>query len=26
VEEFDGVYSEEELRMMRIKFLSNMGN
>jgi ATP-dependent DNA helicase RecQ len=26
VEEFDGVYSEEELRMMRIKFLSIMGN
>jgi ATP-dependent DNA helicase RecQ len=26
VEEFDGVYSEEELRMMRIKFLSQMGN
>lgn len=26
IEEFDGVYSEEELRMMRIKFLSIMGN
>lgn len=26
VEEFDGVYSEEELRMARIKFLSIMGN
>ncbi len=26
IEEFDGVYSEEELRMMRIKFLSLMGN
>ncbi|KAA3649984.1 MAG: DNA helicase RecQ [Bacteroidetes bacterium] len=26
LEEFDGVYSEEELRMMRIKFLSIMGN
>ena len=26
LEEFDGVYSEEELRMMRIKFLSQMGN
>jgi len=26
VEEFDGVYSEEELRMMRIKFLSQLGN
>src|SRR5690554_793069 len=26
IEEFDGVYSEEELRMMRIKFLSQMGN
>lgn len=26
VEEFDGVYSEEELRMMRVKFLSIMGN
>ena len=26
VEEFEGVYSEEELRMMRIKFLSEMGN
>ena len=26
VEEFDGTYSEEELRMMRIKFLSIMGN
>ncbi len=26
VEEFEGVYSEEELRMMRIKFLSIMGN
>lgn len=26
VEEFEGVYSEEELRMMRIKFLSMMGN
>ena len=26
VEEFDGIYSEEEMRMMRIKFLSIMGN
>ncbi len=26
IEEFDGVYSEEELRMVRIKFLSLMGN
>ncbi|MBL4709335.1 MAG: DNA helicase RecQ [Flavobacteriales bacterium] len=26
VEEFDETYSEEELRMMRIKFLSIMGN
>lgn len=26
VEEFDEVYSEEELRLMRIKFLSNLGN
>lgn len=26
LDEFDGVYSEEELRMMRIKFLSIMGN
>lgn len=26
VEEFDEAYSEEELRMMRIKFLSIMGN
>jgi ATP-dependent DNA helicase RecQ len=26
IEEFDGAYSEEELRMMRIKFLSMMGN
>ena len=26
VEEFDGVYSEEELRMMRVKFLSQLGN
>ena len=26
IQEFDGTYSEEELRMMRIKFLSIMGN
>lgn len=26
LEEFDGVYSEEELRMMRVKFLSILGN
>lgn len=26
VEEFDDAYSEEEMRLMRIKFLSNMGN
>lgn len=26
IEEFDGAYSEEELRLMRIKFLSVMGN
>jgi ATP-dependent DNA helicase RecQ len=26
VEEFDEAYSEEELRLMRIKFLSNLGN
>jgi ATP-dependent DNA helicase RecQ len=26
IEEFDEAYSEEELRLMRIKFLSNMGN
>ena len=26
LEEFDETYSEEELRMMRIKFLSIMGN
>tara|TARA_R110002049_G_scaffold6899_12_gene42012 strand:- start:2555 stop:4753 length:2199 start_codon:yes stop_codon:yes gene_type:complete len=26
VEEFEGVYSEQELRLMRIKFLSELGN
>ncbi len=26
IEEFDEVYSEEELRLMRVKFLSEMGN
>ena len=26
ISEFDGEYSEEELRLMRIKFLSEMGN
>tara|TARA_B100001109_G_scaffold174388_1_gene142548 strand:- start:11651 stop:13834 length:2184 start_codon:yes stop_codon:yes gene_type:complete len=26
LEEFDDAYSEEEMRLMRIKFLSNMGN
>ena len=26
LEEFDGVYSEEELRMMKVKFLSILGN
>ena len=26
IQEFDETYSEEELRMMRIKFLSIMGN
>ena len=24
--EFDGLYTEEELRLMRIKFLSDFGN
>jgi ATP-dependent DNA helicase RecQ len=24
--EFDDVYSEEELRLMRVKFISEMGN
>jgi len=26
LDEFDGVYSEEELRMMKVKFLSILGN
>ena len=26
VEEFEGIYSEQELRLMRIKFLSELGN
>jgi ATP-dependent DNA helicase RecQ len=26
VEEFDGEYTEEELRLMRVKFFSEVGN